>query len=369
MTGRMIKAVILAGGQGTRLRPLTCNMPKGMVPILNRPFLEHLLCYLKHHGVEEVVLALGHRSQQIEESCADGSLCGVKLTCVAEETPLGTAGAVKNAERYLDGPFLVFNGDIFTDIHLGRMYDFHRQRKARATIALTEVEDPSHYGVVVMNARQRVQRFIEKPPRESAPSHMINAGVYILEPSVLEDVPANTPFMFEHHLFPLLLEKGAPVYGYSQRSYWIDMGTIGKYLQVHHDLLGGRCSCSIDLPQRGPGIVHPTARISGQVILGDGCVVGAGACIEGPASLGAGCVVGEDAHIVGSVLWEKVTVGRGARLRHCIIAANGAVGDGSVISDGSVLGEGVAIPPGVTLPPGTVRWPEGAPELASQPRR
>lgn len=369
MTERMIKAVILAGGLGTRLRPLTCNMPKGMVPILNRPFLEHLLCYLKRHGVEEVVLALGHRSQQIEETCGDGSSCGVKLTCVAEETPLGTAGAVKNAEKYLDGPFLVFNGDIFTDIDLGRMYDFHRQRKAKVTIALTEVEDPSHYGVVVMNARQRVQRFIEKPPRESAPSRMVNAGVYILEPSVLEDVPANKPFMFERHLFPMLLERGAPVYGYAERSYWIDMGTIGKYLQVHHDLLEGRCSGSIDLPRRGLCMVHPTARISGQVILGDGCVVSAGACIEGPAALGPGCVIGEDAHISGAVLWEKVRVGRGARLRCCIIAANGVVGEGSVVSDGSVLGEGVVVAPGATLPPGTVLWPEDVLEQASEPRR
>ena len=197
-----MKAVLLVGGEGTRLRPLTCNTVKAMVPIVNRPFFEHLLGYLSSHGVDDIVVTLCYLPDRIESRFGNGSECGVKLAYVMEETPLGTAGAVKNAESHLDGAFFVFNGDVMTNIDLRAMLSFHRERNAVATIALTPVENPSAYGVVETAADGRVKRFIEKPPPGQAPTNMINAGIYILEPEVLRGVPQGTPCMFEHHLFP-----------------------------------------------------------------------------------------------------------------------------------------------------------------------
>lgn len=223
-----MKGVILVGGEGTRMRPLTCNTAKAMLPVLNQPFLGHMIRYLREGGINDIIFALCYLPDNIKRYFGDGSQFGVKLTYVVEESPLGTAGGVKNAAAYLDDLFFVFNGDIVTDIDLRAMLSFHRRRKAKATIALTPVEDPSHYGVVETNAQGRVKRFIEKPPREEATTNMINAGIYILDPQVLNDVPPRTFFMFERHLFPLLLEKGVPIYGFPCDAYWIDMGTPGK---------------------------------------------------------------------------------------------------------------------------------------------
>jgi len=202
-----MKAVLLVGGEGTRLRPLTCNTVKAMVPVVNRPFLEHLLGYLSSHDVDDIVVTLCYLPDCIESRFGNGSEAGITLAYVMEETPLGTAGAVKNAESHLDGVFFVFNGDIITNIDLRAMLSFHRQRNAVATIALTPVEDPSAYGVVETSGDGRVKRFIEKPPPGEAPTNLINAGIYILEPAVLRGVPQGTRCMFEHHLSPSRLSQ------------------------------------------------------------------------------------------------------------------------------------------------------------------
>lgn len=358
-----MKAVILVGGEGTRLRPLTCNTHKAMVPVLNKPFLEHMIHYLRGYGVDHVILTLCHLSEHIRSYFADGSQFGVKLSYVIEESPLGTAGAVKNAENHLDDLFFVFNGDIFTDIDLRAMLSRHRERKAKATIALTPVEDPSFYGVVETNTKGRVKRFVEKPPREEATTNLINAGIYILDQQVLQDIPPNTPFMFERHLFPQLLAKGVPIYGFPSHAYWMDIGTPEKYLQLHHELLREKSTAALCSQIRDKAIspvafIHPTAEIEGSVIIGSGCSIGSGVRIKGPAVIGEGSKILDQATIEGAVLWRNVQVGKQAILKDCIIGDNSLIGDGNFIAQGSVIGDNVIITPGSHLSPDTKVWPD-----------
>jgi mannose-1-phosphate guanylyltransferase len=358
-----MKAVILVGGEGTRLRPLTCNIHKAMVPILNKPFLEHMLHYLRGYGVDDIILTLCHLPEHIKDYFADGSKFEVKLSYVIEESPLGTAGAVKNAETHLDDLFFVFNGDIFTDIDLQAMLSFHRERKATATIALTPVEDPTLYGVVETDLQGRVKRFVEKPSWEEVTTNLINAGIYILDREILQDIPTNTPFMFERHLFPGLLAKGVPIYGFPSHAYWIDIGTPEKYLQLHHELLQEKstaalCSQIRDKEISPKALIHPTAEIEGSVIIGSGCSIGPGVRIKGPAVIGEGSKILNHATIERTVLWRNVQVGKQVTLKDCIVGDNSFIGDGSFIAQGSVIGDNVIINQGGHLSPGTKIWPD-----------
>ena len=220
-----MKAIILVGGQGSRLLPITCKTPKAMVPILNRPFLEHLLLYLKKFGVTEVIFAIGHLADTIQHGFGNGFGCDIRLSYSVERSAMGTAGAVKYAETFLnDEPFFVLNGDSITDIDLNDMLKRHRETQPMITIALTPVDDPSAYGVVDMDDQGLVRHFVEKPLHGVKTTNMINAGIYILEPEVLHYIPVSTFCMFENHLFPKILNEGKPILGYSSRAYWIDMG-------------------------------------------------------------------------------------------------------------------------------------------------
>jgi mannose-1-phosphate guanylyltransferase len=335
-----LTAVILVGGPGTRLQPLTDDRPKSLVPVLNRPLMEHTIAYLKGFGVEDVVLTLNYLPDAITQQFGDGRRYGVRIVYCLETEPLGTAGAVKNAEDYLDGTFIVLNGDIFTDLDLSEMLSFHRERGAAATISLSRVEDPSAFGVVEMDGRQRVKRFIEKPPRAEATSHWINAGTYVLEPAVLGNVPAGRHYMFEKGLFPRILEMGLPVYGYPYRGYWVDMGTPDKYFTVNMDLLCSRVgSPAAGAPRPGevkygPGVVvDPAAVVTGPVLIGGGCRIGAGARVKGPVVMGQDCRVEADAGIEDTILWDGVNIGAGARLRRCIIASGASVPAGLETAD------------------------------------
>jgi mannose-1-phosphate guanylyltransferase len=285
---------------------------------------------------------------------------------VMEQSPLGTAGAVKNAESHLEGLFLVFNGDIFTDIDLGAMLSFHRSRKAKATIALTAVEDPSAYGVIETEPDGRVKRFVEKPPPGEATTNLINAGIYILDREVIRDIPPNTRYMFEHHLYPALLAQGVPIYGYHSDAYWIDIGTPEKYLQVQRDLLTGQCKAALPsqiAENEGYGqivgaFIHPTARIQGPVIIGSGCSIGPGVRIKGPAVIGEGCHILDGAVIEEAILWSEVHVGRQATLENCIVGNNSLIGDGSRVGRGCVIGDHVMVGKDSYLAPDTKVWPD-----------
>jgi mannose-1-phosphate guanylyltransferase len=328
-----LKAVILVGGPGTRLQPLTFNTPKSVVPVMNRPFMEHTIAYLRQFGIEDIILTLNYLPEAITSYFNDGSRCGVNLTYCLEQEPLGTAGAVKNTEAYLDDTFIVLNGDVFTDMDLSEMIARHRASKAIASISLSWVDNPGAFGVVETDDDRRVKRFIEKPPPGEETTNWINAGIYVLEPEVLEHIPANTHYMFERGLFPHLLEAGKAVYGYPFRGYWMDMGTPEKYFSLNTDLLTGKARSPLFQGHRQDSIshcaninLHPSAVVAPPVIIDDGCDVGPGVEIRGPAVIGKGCRLEEGVRIHNTVLLDNVRIEAGTRISHSIIDSNISVG-------------------------------------------
>ena len=329
-----LKAIILVGGEGTRLLPLTSSISKPMMPVLNRPLLEHTIAYLKKNGIENIILALSHLPEAIQNYFGDGSNLGVQLTYVLESRPLGTAGAVKNAEQYLNSTFAVLNGDTFTDLNIADMLAFHQRKGAKSTIALTWVDNPCAFGIVETSSDGGVQRFVEKPSPDRVTTNWINAGIYILEPEVLEHVPPSSHYMFEKGLFPLLLELGEPVYGYPFSGYWLDMGTPEKYLCLNCDLLLSKTkSALIEGSSRDEVycakdvIIHPSAKITGPAIIDRQCRIDQRVHIKGPVIIGAGCYVGEGASLEMTVLWRGVNVGAGAILKQCVVSSNTRIGD------------------------------------------
>lgn len=350
-----LKAVILVGGQGTRLRPLTYNTPKPMVPVLNIPFLEHVIRNLKEHNVTEIVLAQFYLPASMREYFSDGSKLGVKLYYVMEESPMGTAGAVKNVEDFLDTTFFVLNGDIFHNRDFTGMLKFHRRHRAKATLVLSPVEDPTIYGVVESDKRNRVKRFLEKPKAEDVTTNMINAGTYVLEPEILRRIPPDTRFSFEHDVFPQMLADGLPVYAYPTDNYWMDTGTPEKYLQLHRDLLSGKhegYSFEKDVATSEGCDIHSSVKFKGKVIIGANCKVDSGVKLTGPVVIGPGCTIGENAKITDSVVWHNTAIGQRAVVKSSIIADNCKIGDDSYLID-AVLGDHVTVSNGLKLEKGS----------------
>jgi len=333
-----LKAVILVGGPGTRLQPLTDETPKSVLPVLNRPFMEYTLAYLKQFGIEDIILTLSYLPEVIQDYFGDGSQYGVHLTYCLEKEPLGTAGAVKNAEAYLDSTFVALNGDIFTDLDLDDMLACHRSKGAKATISLKWVDDPSAFGVVETDSDQKVKRFIEKPPAAEATTNWINAGTYILEPEVLQYIPANSYYMFEKGLYPRLLDIGQPVYAYPFEGYWLDMGTPEKYFSLNRDLLLSKANSPLFRHSDADGVycepdsvINPTARIKAPVMIGSGCRIGKDANIQGPVVIGADCVLGDGVSVENSVLWDNVSIGSHAELKQSVISSNTSIGSGEQV--------------------------------------
>jgi len=334
---------------------LTGKTVKSMIPVLNKPFLEYLINHLKNHKINQIILTLCHKPYLIEDYFGNGDKFGVHLHYAVEDFPLGTAGAVKNVQQYIDDFVFVLNGDIFTDLDLSTMLDFHKQKQAKVTIALTPVSDPSLYGVVETETGGRITQFVEKPPPDKVTTNMINAGVYILEPDALESIPQNSYFMFEHHLFPKLLEENKPIFGFLTHDYWIDMGTPEKYRQLNYDLLLGKSNQIRDY-MRGDEVyigkesfVHPTARVEGPGLIGKACVLGKEVHLKGPFVLGNDCKIGHGSTITGTILWHNVKVGHQVAIINSVIGRGSCLRDNSQIEDGSVLGEDVSIAKGVTI--------------------
>jgi NDP-sugar pyrophosphorylase family protein len=324
-----LKAVILVGGPGTRLQPLTYTLPKSLVPVLNRPVMEHMIAYLRQFGVEDIILTLNYLPDAIRSHFGDGRDFGVRLAYCLEKDPLGTAGAVKNASEYLDGTFIVLNGDVFTEMDLADMFSFHIRKKASATIALTRVDNPSAFGVVETDRNEQVQRFIEKPPPGTETTNLINAGTYILEPQVLDYIPMNQHYMFEKGLFPGLLESAEPVFGYSYRGYWLDMGTLAQYFSLNLDFLLGKVSDPLvtDIGRDGIRcgsnvVIHPSALITAPAVIDRDCHIGKDVHLKGPVTIGHNCILEDGARLENAILWENVHVGAGAMLNSCIISSN-----------------------------------------------
>jgi NDP-sugar pyrophosphorylase family protein len=342
-----IQAVILAGGLGTRLRPLTLNRPKPVVPLLNVPFLCYQLGLLGVHGVLDVILSVSHRPDVIRATMARERLGAVRLRAVVEPDPLGTAGGVRNAADLVDGRVVVLNGDVLTDLDLSAMLAAHEALGAAATIYLTPVEDPTAYGLVELEPDGRVRRFLEKPGWDEITTNTINAGVYVLERELLELIPKGEPYSMEREFFPLLLERDVPFYGFVSAGYWLDIGTPARYLQAQLDLLARRCRAHVEPAGRqGPdgwidstATVAPAARIRGPVVIGPDCCVEAGAVVGPGVVLGAGCRIGAEAQVEATVLWEEVEVGAAARLTGCLIGRGASIGAHARVAPGAVLGD------------------------------
>src|SRR5437868_7047421 len=322
-----MKGLILAGGKGTRLRPLTINTPKPVVPVANSPFLLYQIDLMRGAGIQEIILSLSYQPRKIEDLLKDGSDYGVWIRYAVEGTPLGTGGAFKNAEEHIDSATIVFNGDVLTSIDLAAVAALHKKSGAVATIVLTRVENPSAYGLVETNPDGRIQRFIEKPGPDEITCNTINAGIYVLEPSVLNYMPKGEAYSFERGLFPTLLERKELVMSYIMDTYWIDIGTPQKYLEVHHDIL----SRKFESP-RVPGTLHGTSIVDSDVTIREG------ARIENSV-IGKNCKIDEGAHIVDSVIWSGTTIDADARVTKSIIGKGCYVGRSAVLRPGVVLGD------------------------------
>lgn len=335
-----------------------------MIPLVNRPFLEHMLLRLRKHGIDEVILAVQYLANQFRETLGDGSRLGLKVHIIEEPEPRGTAGAVKHVESMLEGTTFVFNGDVLTDLDLQAMLAFHRETGSKATISLTPVEDPTQFGLVEMDADHRVRRFLEKPRMEDVTTSLINAGSYILEPEVFRYVPPNEFFMFERGLFPVLLQTGDPMYGYPSRAYWTDIGKPQTYLEVNHDILIGRVAYDVpgqEIASRvwaeGSTDIHASAQIIGPVVFGPDVQVARGARIIGPTVIGARCQIGVEASIENSVLWEENTIEEGATLRSCVLGRGNRIGARSVVAGGAVIGDACSLGVENRLDHGIRLWP------------
>ncbi|HJT37844.1 MAG TPA: NDP-sugar synthase [Actinomycetota bacterium] len=330
-----MRSLILAGGFGTRLRPLTDRVPKSLLPICNRPFLEHQIRLLAEHGVMESTLLTGYLAEDFAPFAAQmRTLLGAELLVSTEEKPLGTAGAVRSRLDHLDGTTIVLNGDVLTDLDLSAAMAFHREKKAVVTIVLTPVDDARPYGLVPLDDDGRVQAFLEKPAELVAGD--VNAGTYILEPDVLREVPEGEFWQFEQQLFPTLLERGAPVYGYSSRAYWLDIGTPERYLQAHFDVLTGRAHATVDgTILREPQTLADGTTIEPPVLLSH-APVGPGATLGPLLSIAAGAHIGARAHLERSVVHAGAEIGEGAVLRDTIVGRDARVEAGATLA-GTVI--------------------------------
>jgi mannose-1-phosphate guanylyltransferase len=367
-----VQALILAGGEGTRLRPLTSTLPKPVVPLAGRPFISFMIDWLRGHGVDDVILSCGFLADGVRQVLGNGDGLGVRLRYVEEPTPLGTGGALRFAGEMLDERFFMLNGDVLTDIDLSAQLAQHEQTDARATLALIAVEDPSAYGLVRRNPDRSVSEFLEKPSPDEIDTNLVNAGAYILERSILDDMaPPGTNISIERDVFPTLVGQG--LYGYEAKGYWLDIGTPDRYLQGTFDILEGNVRTEV-----GERLHHAErayadgAEVRGRLVspalVGSGSVIEEGAIVGGRTVLGAGVTVGRGAHIESSVILDGSTVGPGALIRSSIISSQVTIGEGTHIDGGVVLGEGVRVGadnvlahgarvfPGVELPDAAIKF-------------
>ena len=354
----------MAGGQGTRLRPLTSNQPKPMLPIVGRPMMEHVLLLLREHGITEVVATVQFLASVVRTYFGDGSDLGMALAYATENEPLGTAGSVKNAESFLDDTFLVISGDQVSDIDLTDAVKFHRDRGAAATVVLKHAENPLEFGIVIVDDDGRIERFLEKPGWGEVFSDTINTGIYILEPEVLASIPGGQEFDFAGDLFPLLLDQGLPMHGYIADGYWADVGNLEAYLEVHRDILDRKVQLEIGGFELRPGVwlgegaeIDPAAEVEGPAYIGENSRIEAGARIRDHTTLGKGVVVKGGAFLHRAVVHDNAYIGTSAALRGCVVGKNADIkhgarlDEGVVVSDESHVGEGAVLSPNVKVYP------------------
>ena len=356
-----LKAVIMAGGEGSRLRPLTCDCPKPMLPLMGKPLMEYALQLLKTHGITEIAVTLGYLPDAVMDYFGDGSNFGVNLRYYIEKTPLGTAGSVKQAGDFLDEPFIVLSGDGVTDINLQATLDFHRQNDAHATLILKKCSNPQEYGMVVTDADCRILSFHEKPGSCDVFSDRISTGIYILEPELLRRIPENTRFDFGHDLFPMLLREDAVLLGYTAGGYWCDVGDVPAYLRVHRDAMDGKIHLG-ELPEKNGlssagAVLKPGCRVDPPCFIGKNTIVSPGAHIGPYTVIGENCIIEACAGVKRSLLFDHAHIQTGAQLRGCIIGRQGRIGENAQLYEDSVAASGAGIGARAVLPPGVKLWP------------
>lgn len=360
-----MRAVLMAGGSGTRLRPLTCDLPKPMVPVLNRPIAQHIINLLKRHHITEIIATLHYLPDVMRDYFQDGSDFGVQMTyAVEEDQPLGTAGCVKNVAELLDETFVVISGDSITDFDLTAAIRFHKQKQSKATLVLASVTNPIEFGVVILDEDCRIKRFLEKPSSSEIFSDTVNTGTYILEPEVLQYLPFNQESDFSKDLFPLLLEKGEPMYGYVAEGYWCDVGHLDAYREAQYAALYQRVKLDFDYTERSPGFwvgqnthIDPTAQIETPVLIGHNCRIGPRAQVAAGTVIGDNVLVGADADLKRPIIWNGVIIGEEAHLRACVAARGTRIDrranvlEGSIVGSLSTVGEEALVNPNVRV------WP------------
>ncbi|EDX87207.1 Nucleotidyl transferase family [Synechococcus sp. PCC 7335] len=360
-----MRAVLMAGGSGTRLRPLTCDLPKPMVPVLNRPIAEHIVNLLKRYDITEIIATLFYLPDVMRDYFQDGKDFGVQMTyAVEEDQPLGTAGCVKNVSELLDETFLVISGDSITDFDLRKAIEFHKSRGSKATLVLTRVPNPIEFGVVITDEDDKIVRFLEKPSTSEIFSDTVNTGTYILEPEVLDYLPSECEQDFSKDLFPLLLEKGEPMYGYVADGYWCDVGHLDAYREAQYDALDSKVLIDYDYPETSEGVrigkntfVDPDAKIHGPVLIGDNCRIGPRAVLEPGTVIGDNVTIGSDADLKRPIIWNGAVVGEDTHLRACVIARGTRVDRRAHVLEGAVVGALSTVGEEGQISPGVRVWP------------
>lgn len=368
-----MKVVIMAGGEGTRLRPLTCTKPKPMVPIVNRPVMEHIVNLVRKHNFREIAVTLQYMPEVIKDYFDDGRRFGIEMNYFVEDTPLGTAGSVKNAEDFIDDTFVVISGDALTDIDISKAVDFHASKRAIATLVLKKVDVPLEYGVVVTNRDGRIQRFLEKPSWGEVFSDTANTGIYVLNAEVLRLFNKNERFDFSKDLFPMLLKNQLPIYGYVTEDYWCDVGDIKAYIQVHSDILDGKVKVDIAGKQIMKNVwadnevnIGENVSIKGPCIIGKASNICNNAFIGPYSIIGEGCNIGERTSVKRSILWNNCTIGRDAQLRGGIAGEKVCMKKGASLFEQAVIGDNTVVEEAAIIKPEIKIWPNKIIESGTQ---
>ena len=323
-----MKALFLVGGVGTRLQPLTDDLPKSMIPMMAKPLLERNILKLKDYGVNEIILSTCYKPQKIEKYFGDGTKLGIKIKYIEQDIPLGTGGAIKNAERFFNDTFIIFTQDILSDINIEDMMKFHKEKLAAVTIAVTEVKNPSDYGVIEYNDNLYAESFTGKPKLSEIKSNYINTGIYIFEPNVLKEIPESQVVSLEKETYPLLLKKNYPIAIYESDAYWRDIGSIEEYIQAHDDILSGDYSLS-EIKDEHQNIfvgenttIHSSTKIIGPTYIGENTKIGPNSTIGPNTIIGNNCKVGTNDIIIDSIVWDKVSVENNSTVSSVILNSN-----------------------------------------------
>jgi len=359
-----MKAVIMAGGFGTRLRPLTCNTPKPMVPLMNKPMMHHIVSLLKRHGMSDIIATLFYSPEAITSYFGDGSALGVRMQYVRADADYGTAGSVRNATKGQNERILIISGDVLTDFDLTAALQYHEAKKAKATIVLTHAKNPLQFGVVITAEDGKITRFLEKPSWGEVFSDTINTGIYILEPDVLEMIPYRQDYDFSKDLFPLLLRQDLGLYGCTTDGYWRDIGNLNEYQDAHMDVLSGAVQLDLDFSHENKAAIGEgsrfdpaTVQFSGKVVIGRNCTIGEGAKLSNTI-IGDNSVIGPGATITNSVIWSDVIIGHNAEISSDVVGSKCSIGEKAVISENVFIGDGCWIGRSARLSANIKLWPE-----------